>query len=236
MEPRYDILFGGEVQAGLDPAEVRDRLAALFKASDAAMARLFSGDVVPVKRNVDKPTAARYRVAMHKAGAVAIIRKIDPASTETDQTAGTEPPEQDGLTLAETGAELLREEERPRPEAVEVDVSHIALANAFQVPEPAGHEHPPPPDTSHLDVAAAGETIPNLRPEQEPVNPDTSHLTMGDVGESIPTLPDDNEPLNPDTSALSVAETGSDILEDRFRRREDASAPDTDHLELEEES
>mgnify|MGYP001823778935 CR=1 FL=1 len=246
MEPRYDILFAGEVQPGNEPADVRSRLAGLFKASDETMDRLFSGQLVPIKRDVDKPTATRYRTAMHKAGAVPVIRKVAVEETPTagpgQQQPGTGGEDAAGnsgrgMSLAPVGEELLSAGERPATEAAEIDTSGLQLANSCLEPEPSAEPPPAPdtPDLSHLDMAAVGENIPNLRSDETPLDPDTSGLSMGDVGEEIPTLPDEREPLNPDTSALSVADSGSDILESDYRRKDTAKAPATDHLSLAEE-
>ena len=65
---RYDVIFNGELVEDSDPAEVRRRLAALFKSDAAAIERLFSGQAVAIKKGVDEATAARYRDAMRQAG------------------------------------------------------------------------------------------------------------------------------------------------------------------------
>lgn len=42
------------------------------------------------------------------------------------------------------------------------------------------------------------------------------------------------EAVNPDISAISLAPEGSDVLEEKFRKHDEAKAPSTDHISLEE--
>lgn len=43
-DPKYDIYFRGEVLPSQDDAQVKQSIAKLFKASDAKLAQLFSGN------------------------------------------------------------------------------------------------------------------------------------------------------------------------------------------------
>jgi hypothetical protein len=82
---------------------------------------------------------------------------------------------------------------------------------------------------------------------------------MGDVGEMIPNLPSNQQPLSPDTAAIDLAPQGTDftdcappaaeapaldlsgmdlapagaeVLEEKYRKKEQAEAPATDHISL----
>ncbi|MBK1723029.1 phosphate-starvation-inducible PsiE family protein [Thiocystis violacea] len=79
---RFNIEFAGELRAGTDPKRARDDIQTLFKLSDAAVAELFSGVPVTVKRGVDSTTAARLHAAFEAAGAVV---RVIPASGEPER-------------------------------------------------------------------------------------------------------------------------------------------------------
>jgi uncharacterized membrane protein (DUF373 family) len=69
----YDIRFGGDLLPGTDPARARRKLQRLFSLPDAAVDRLFSGQVITVKQTVDRETALRFRSLFRRAGAVVEI-------------------------------------------------------------------------------------------------------------------------------------------------------------------
>jgi hypothetical protein len=138
----------------------------------------------------------------------------------------------DDFSLAPAGSDVLREEERENHEELDIDTSAIHLTSEFTEPEPVQVEAPPAPDTSHLSMGEVGEDIPHLETTEETVNPDVSHLSMGEVGEDIPHLEEEVELLEPDTSGIDLAPEGSEVLEEEYRQKEVAEAPNTDHLSL----
>lgn len=78
----YDILFAGELAPGADHAQVRARLQGLFRLSDEAAVRLFSGQPLALKRGLDQAQAERLRQVFLAAGAVARLVE-QPASSLT---------------------------------------------------------------------------------------------------------------------------------------------------------
>ncbi|WP_462321148.1 phosphate-starvation-inducible PsiE family protein [Halochromatium sp.] len=76
---RFDLEFAGELAAGADPTKARSRVKELFKLSDEAVAQLFSGAPITVKRGVDSALAARLHAAFAEAGALV---RIIPAGTD----------------------------------------------------------------------------------------------------------------------------------------------------------
>ena len=72
----FDIYFLGEMLPDTDPADVKRRVAKLFKVTEDAVDRLFSGKPLRVKQNVDAETASRYRAAFRDAGALLEIRML----------------------------------------------------------------------------------------------------------------------------------------------------------------
>lgn len=165
-ETKFDIRFSGQLIPGTDPVTAREQLQALFKLSDAAATRLFSGTPVTVKRDIDGETVARYRERFRVAGA--LIEAI-PSGTNGNLSTGsadhakhtaaappqpacTDPDEPDtvGLSLAPPGGWLQEQRGVSPPE---VDISHLSLVpgddwtleDCSPAPRPARI-----PDISHL--------------------------------------------------------------------------------------
>jgi hypothetical protein len=139
-ESRLDIQFAGELAPGADSRVVRERLGELFKLSPDALERLFSGQAVIVKRDLDAVTAARYRDAFRDAGAILRLTPVPGAS----------------LTLAPPGVDL--EEAVPPAEPRKIDTSYLSLvAGQDWTLEDCTPPHAPTPipDISYLTLAPA---------------------------------------------------------------------------------
>jgi hypothetical protein len=147
-ESKFDIQFAGELVPGADPRQVRERLCDLFKLTPEALGRLFSGQVVVIKRNLDAGTAARYRDAFRDAGAILRLM-ASPAG---------------GPILAPPGADL--EEIMPPVERRELDIAHLGLVTDENWTLEDCAPRPRPtliPDTSNLTLVPAG-PLPERRP------------------------------------------------------------------------
>jgi hypothetical protein len=220
-EPRYDILFAGEILAGNHRDTVADNLARLFKATPETVDRLMDGGMHVLKRGTDRETALKYESAMQRAGARAILREVAaesaptppppqipapapvPADPAPARTAG---PDATGLSLAPPGSEVLAPHERRSVDAVVVDTSGIALASVFAAP--SGTDRPPPPaapDTSHISIAAPGaDLLEGHHAPAPPPPPDTAALSLAAPGALLEELKPERKALNPDTSGLSL--------------------------------
>lgn len=260
MDELYDVYFAGQVQDGQDPGRVREQLRTLFNANEQTLDQLFSGKLNAIKRGCDRKTALKYKTAMERAGAVPVIRaqqttgdaaaprtaaeKIAALAAAPDEvgyrqdapapprTAATD--SDDSFGLAPPGTEVLRESERAAPVTREIDTSALQVdADATRLSEESGT----PPlnlDTSHLSMAEAGEQIPNLPSPDTPLSPDTSAIALSEPGSDFSDCAaPEPPPPELDLSGLDMGPAGSDILEERFRRKDSAEAPATDHLSLE---
>ena len=141
-DARFDIRFSGQLVPGTDPITARERLQALFKLSDSAAARLFSGTPVTIKRDIDSEMVARYRERFQAAGALIEAVPSDNAEEKpahpsesgataeaSTPTASTGPadktsPDTAGLSLAPPGGWLQEEPDAPPPP---VDIAHLSL-------------------------------------------------------------------------------------------------------------
>ena len=161
------------------------------------------------------------------------------APAEPAEPAGEKQPETateaGGLNLAPAGTDVLRENERAEPLTREVDTAGLELDAAAQR---LSEEPPPPPaapDTSHLDMGEVGETIPNLLSNQQPLSPDTDAINLSPEGTDFTdcAAPEAAAP-DLDLSGMDLAPTGTDVLDEKYRKREQAEAPSTDHISLDE--
>lgn len=179
-DSEFDIIFRGDIVLGHQLAEVKLRLQQLFKADTAKIDTLFTGRPVPLKRNLDHPTATKYREALLKAGAMVELCPSDksPANAPRQLVAPTRgqavadspvasapQPEHSRWTLAPVGADLLPAAARPAaPPPPAVDTSNLSLRAAEGNLVDATEMAPTPiaavvaPD---LGLAAVGEDLLN---------------------------------------------------------------------------
>lgn len=98
-QPRYKIVFDGQLMPEASLETVKTNLARLFKSDLARIDSLFSGAPVALKRDLGESEAEQYLTALQKAGAK--VRK------ELDQTAN--------LSLVPTEAETVQAEQAAAP-------------------------------------------------------------------------------------------------------------------------
>ena len=277
MEPRYNIYFAGQLLPGHELAAARAKLAKLFNANEQVLDKLFSGKAQLLKKDCDKSTALKYKQAMERAGAQAVIKTVASADAQPPAAARSAPPAppmEDKLTAAEriaalaaapdagtyqspeptaaaqhdttatpaantvglapVGADVLRPEERPEPVSAQVDTTGLEVDNNAQRLSEAPPSPPPAPDTSHMQMGEVGDDIPTLASNQEPLSPNTDALTLSPEGTDFAdcAAPAAEQP-ELDLSALDLAAQGSDVLDQQYRRKDQATAPPTDHLSLE---
>jgi hypothetical protein len=141
---------------------------------------------------------------------------------------------QEGINLAPPGTEVLRANERPEAVTVEVDTSGLEIDAPVQRLSEESPSPPAAPDTSHLDMGEVGETIPNLSSSQEPLSPNTDAIGLSPQGTDFTdcTPPAPNAPTL-DLSEMNLAPAGAEVMEEKYRKKEQAKAPTTDHISLE---
>lgn len=142
---RYDVIFNGEFSPEYDIDDAKQKLAKIFKLKPAAVDKLFSGQSVTLRKNVDATTAEKYRQA---AAACGVIFELEPvaesseippsqAAAARDATMVTCPDcgysQSRSTTCLQCGAFLIKPEEpasRPAPIAkVTVPVSSTESAS-----------------------------------------------------------------------------------------------------------
>jgi len=134
------------------------------------------------------------------------------------------------LSVASASGDLIREDERPRIEAVEVDVSHLSVA-AAESGSLAGLAAAPPvpvPDTSGISLAEVGSDIGAV---SEPVTASVAAPDIGlaEAGADLETLP---TPPPPPVAYVDfgVAALGADL--DPSDKPAPPPAPDVSHISM----
>lgn len=150
-EQRFDIVFAGATLPGFDRDTVARNLVQIFRTTPETVARLLDGGTHVLKRGLDDAAAQKYRNALEQAGAAVEITAVTAAVVA--------PTPEYGFTLAPAGTDLLAPHERRQVSAIAPDTSGLSLAEAGVRLAPEAPPAPPPPDTSHITLAAP-ETLP----------------------------------------------------------------------------
>ncbi len=187
------------------------------------------------------PAAPKPQTAAERIAALAAAPDVSyehPAPAPAAAAPAAQPATGSGespVSVSPAEGELLRPEERPQVSAVEVDTSGLSAEGSYARLEADRPAPPPAPDTSHLEMGAAGEAIPTLAPQSIPLDPDTSALALSPEGTDFSDCAAPAAVAPPlDLSAMDLAPAGSDVLEEAYRRRETPPPPATDHLSVEE--
>jgi hypothetical protein len=240
MEQLYDIYFAGKLVDDSDIATVRGNLGELFKIKDGAtLDKLFSGKPQAIKRGVDKPAAIKYKTAMARAGAVALVKAHTPVATkpaaavpgvddeELPSSSAIKPANEPAAAQSMADRIAALAGDPAAPSAADMTLAptgaEILSEDERKVVETANI------DTSNIQLAPSS-ADPEPVVDTAPPAPDTSHLSMGEVGEDIPHLELDIELLNPDVSHLTMGEAGEDIPHLEVER--ELLDPDTSAMSL----
>ena len=259
MSETYDIFFAAQLVDGFEEATVRDNIATLFKANDATLEKLFSGKPQLIKRGVDKPAAIKYKAALQKAGAVALVRVTPgtgggevapepapapvpapaPSTGDDDLPSSADSSADGGPEAATEAAPAGSMADRVASLAAEPAASAATFGEEISL-APEGSDvltedereefEELDIDTSAIHMVPEFSEPEKVETEPPPPAPDTSHMSMGEVGEDIPHLEEEVESVDPDTSHLSMGEVGEEIP--HLEEEVEPLDPDTSSIEL----
>jgi len=222
MSQNYDIFFAAQLVDGFDEETVRENLAKLFKANEETLNKLFSGKPQMIKRGVDKQAAIKYKMALQKAGAIALVRANAPAPESTTPANETADKAKPAASEAATNKPVIPTSESPVEESsVEespAEAEKDAAGGSSMADRIAALANAPAPAAAavydeSLSLAPAGSDV--LREDErtvfEELDIDTSfiHVDMEYAGEGNPGA--EPPPPAPDTSHLSMGEVGEKI-------------------------
>ncbi len=66
----YSVVFEGKIAVGRELGEVKRNLSSLFQIDEGQVDRLFTGQPVSIKKEIDYQTALKYKDALERAGAI----------------------------------------------------------------------------------------------------------------------------------------------------------------------
>lgn len=256
MSQIFELIYNGSIAKGFEPEQVKQNVAQLYKTEVSKVERLFSGELVVIKTDLDRETALKYQAAMKKAGAEVAIRPKQSAATQAAPAAQPKPetvaappapaPQQppvaspespapvaaddSGITMAEPGVQIVEHEVIPEPD---INISAISMAEVgVDVADPVEVDAAPLPDISAISMAEAGAQIVEYEPVPE-LEIDVSSISMAEVGTIMADPVEVEATPIPDISNMSMAEPGEQIVE-----YEPVPEPDIDisALKVEEES
>lgn len=198
----------------------------VIKVVRAESSKQTPGDSAPEHQSGRKLTAAEPIAAVAAAPDVTIV-------ATTPREPEPEVDEETGWHLEPAGTDLLRPEERAQPEVTDIDISALDTTQGGGPLSPPAAPAPPAPDTEHLKMGAAGETIPGLPSEQVPLDPDTDDLNLSPEGTDFKDCaPPPPKPPEVDLTQIQLAPEGSDVLAPEHRREQAHAAPSTSHISL----
>ncbi|AOS97112.1 hypothetical protein AUP74_01681 [Microbulbifer aggregans] len=137
-ELRYSVIFRGDLEPGFTANDVRANLARLFKASPETIEKLFSGRPLAIKKNLGEAQARQLQATLAKMGAqVTLKAEGEPAPAAVPPSPEPEPAAESRMTdsgpdwsLAPMEGNLVKDHEREKKEAVQVEVNHLSLKPA----------------------------------------------------------------------------------------------------------
>lgn len=184
----YEVAFSGGIANGADPAQVRVNIGKMFKADQAKLNQLFSGNRVVIKKNIDQQTAMKYQAAMKKAGAICEIKQLTSTSSSNAQTApAAVKPAPPGRTSKPSAASAANVVPAPDTDPLHITGDQISDLSA--------------------DLAPVGSDVQDIKPDiPEPVL-DLAGLSMAPPGADLEQVKNRAEPPPLDTSGLSLVDS-----------------------------
>jgi len=193
-EQLFEVAFSGQVSDGADPEEVKVKVGKMFNADEGKLAQLFSGKRVVIKKNIDKATAAKYKTALDRAGAVCEVKPMggSGAAAPAARAKKAAPPQAGKPAAAAPAAAATASVDygdvAPPPQTDPLGIKGDQIEDLTASLAPVGselqdsYEQPEEPqfDLTGFDVAPVGADLGSGKKEPEPPPPDTSGLTLED--------------------------------------------------------
>ena len=180
----FEVAFAGEIADDANLDDVKAKVGKMFNADGDKLAMLFSGKRVVIKKNIDQATAAKYRTALNRAGAVCEVKPMGGAAA---------PAESAPAPAAPAAAPVSREYEAgdhgdvpPPPQTDPLGITPDQIEDLAVDIAPVGSElqsaydaaEEPQIDISGLDVAPVGADLSDGKKQSEPPPPDTTGITL----------------------------------------------------------
>ncbi|TVP93519.1 MAG: hypothetical protein EA348_00580 [Pseudomonadaceae bacterium] len=179
----FQVVFSGEVQAGVDADLAQAAIGQLFQLSDGNLQRLFSGKRIVIKQGLDAATADKYRQAIERAGALCTV---EPMAAGSDVSAPEPVPAQAAPAEnapAQPAAASKGKKLQPRD-------NYMAAFADVEAPD--------------FDIAPVGSDLQEQYRDFAPLDIDLAALSLAPVGSDMGELKQDHAADVPDTSHLKL--------------------------------
>lgn len=171
--PLFEIVFQGQVKAGVAPEQARQRLGQLFQAGEQQLDILFSGRRIVIKQGLDQGSADKYRQAIERAGAVCLVEPMGEAP-------GAAAPSSEPAPAAQSADKVVpRDAYMAAFSDVEAPDFGIAPLGADMQDEYRDFT-PLPLDLSALSLAPPGADLDEIKRNEAAVVPSIDHLKLVD--------------------------------------------------------
>jgi hypothetical protein len=207
----YNVFFSGQIMKNHDPETVKKQIGAIFKLEGEKLDRLFSGQPVAIKKNIDMDQAVKFRLLFRDAGALVDIQPISEPSPQKTDTGiskpepATPPSDEGGLSLSPAKSH---------------DLSDCAPQVTPQTI----------PDISGIALDKPGVTL-DETPALKALEIDTHELSLDDSGDPLH-ISEPAKTLEINTSSLSLSPPREGSLEAYKTAVEPQQIPNIDHLQL----
>lgn len=214
----YQVIFSGEILEHADIDMVKSNVARVFSLPSDRIEKLFSGQRLVLKKDIDQVTAERYKTTLQRAGALCEIEdtaaspqipsaeKVKPAVTQ----ASTPQVEETGMTVADPGSQIGERTEvaDANIDTGDMDMAEVGITLVESEPVPNANI-----DTGDIDMAEVGITLVESDPVPD-ANIDTSGIDMAEVGITL-AEPEEFLEAEFDLSELSMDEAGATLVESK---------------------
>ena len=188
----YQLVFKGQCVAGVDVSKARANVAQVFKASQAQLDRMFSGERVIIRNKLDSDTAGKYQAALSKQG---IIVHIEPMLPQADAPAPVNRPTQSAAAVRETESSVGDQANPSGPGPMVEPGERLPVAGERVDQVLAG---------SGLTLARPGENLGQSRQLEGPVPDHPEEWSLAPVGEILVEPVAKPTAVVPDISHLQV--------------------------------
>ena len=192
----FEVAFSGQINDAADLNDVKAKVAKMFNADEAKLAQLFTGKRIIIKKNIDQQTAAKYRTALQRAGAICEVKSL----SEKEAVVPDSNPAPAPVAAAPTPA-------APTPAAPVVPKAPVDYGDVTPPPQidPLGITGDQIEDLS-ATIAPVGSELQSEIKEVAAPAIDISDLEVAPVGSDIGSSNKDPDPPPPDTTGLSMAD------------------------------